>query len=77
MTVTWPVITKLTSERQLFAKNSYTKFHENLTDHLVTDTRSLTDGQVGGHDLFLLHKEHLKLLCHTENSLTVQDYEEW
>jgi len=39
MTVTWPIITKLTFEQQLFAKNSYTKFHENLTDHLVTDTR--------------------------------------
>ena len=61
----------------IFAKNSYTKFHENLTDYLVTDTRSLIDGQVGGHGLFLLHKEHLKLLYHTENSLTVQEYEEW
>lgn len=24
-------------------KNSYTAFHENLTDHLVPDTRSQTD----------------------------------
>jgi len=37
MTVTRPIITKLTFELQLFAKNSYTKFPENLTDHLVTD----------------------------------------
>jgi hypothetical protein len=77
MTITQPIITKLTFEQQLFAKNSYTKFHENLTDHLVTDTRSLIDGQVDAHGLFLLHKEHLKLLYHTENSLTVQEYEEW
>jgi len=68
---------KLTLEQQLFAKSSYTRFHENLTDHLVTDTRSPIDRQVGGHGLFLLHKEHLKLLYHTENSLTVQEYEEW
>ena len=77
MTVTWPIITKLTFEWQLFAKISYTKFHENLTGHLVTATRSLIDGQVGGLGLFLLHKEHLKFLYHTENSPTVQEYEEW
>jgi len=43
MTVTQIIIMKLTFEQQLFAKSSYTKFHENLTDHLVTDTRSLID----------------------------------
>jgi hypothetical protein len=62
MTVTWTIITKFTFEQQPFAKNSYTIFHENLTDHLVTETRSLIDVKVGGHGLFLLHKEHLKLL---------------
>jgi hypothetical protein len=83
MTVTWLIITKLTFERQFFAKNSYTKFHENLTDHLIADARSLTDGQVGGHGLqirrtlILLHKEHLKLLYCIENFPTVQEYEEW
>jgi hypothetical protein len=77
ITISWPIITKLTFEQQLFAKNSYTKFHENLTDHLVTDTMSLIDGQVGGHGLCVFHKEHLKLLYCTENSPTLQEYEEW
>jgi hypothetical protein len=38
---------------------------------------SQIDGQVGGHGLFLLHKEHLKLLYYIEYSPTVQEYEEW
>jgi hypothetical protein len=31
---------------------------------------------VGGHGLFLLHKEHLEMLYHIENSPAVQEYEE-
>ena len=38
---------------QLFVNNSCTKFHENPTNGLVTDTRSQTDGQIWSpHEVF-------------------------
>jgi len=42
------IFTKLTLARQLFVKNSYTKFHENLTNGLLADTHHR---QRDGHDL--------------------------
>jgi hypothetical protein len=59
-----PLITKLTLDHQLFVKNSYADFQDNLTDGLVAATRPLTNEQAGDcglHircSLFLLHKEH-------------------
>lgn len=35
------------SRNSLFAKNTYTEFHENSRDGLVTDTRFLIDGETG------------------------------
>jgi len=41
-----PIFTNFTRAWQLFVKNSYTKFHENLTGCLVADTMSWLDGQM-------------------------------
>jgi len=41
-----PIFTNLTRACQLFGKNSYTKFHENLLGSLVADTMSWLDGQL-------------------------------
>jgi hypothetical protein len=44
-TVTEPIVTKLTVRRQISVKHSHTKFHKNLANSLVTDTRSHTEGR--------------------------------
>jgi len=36
---------KLTTAPEVFVKNSYIRFYENLTNAFVTDTTSRTDGQ--------------------------------
>jgi hypothetical protein len=55
---------KLMLDEQLFVKNNYTEFHENLTDSLVTDTRLWKHrGTSSPHKVFffvLFCKEHLK-----------------
>jgi len=44
MTVNDPILIQLTLAWRLFLKNLYTKFHENPTNILVTDTRSPIGG---------------------------------
>jgi len=43
MPFTMLIFTKLTPARQLFVKNCYTIFHENMTNGLVSDTRSQSE----------------------------------
>jgi hypothetical protein len=63
MTVTAPIFVKFKLGRQLFVKKSYTEFHENPTNHLVTGTTSDTNTRTDGHGIHirrgLLLKERL------------------
>jgi hypothetical protein len=43
MTVTEPIFMKLTHARHFFLMHYYIKFHENLTNSFVADTRSQTN----------------------------------
>jgi hypothetical protein len=43
ITVTALISTELTPVRQLFVKNSFTKFLENLTNGLAADNRQVAD----------------------------------
>jgi len=47
MVFTALIFTELILDKQLFVKNSYTKFHENLTNGLPANTHH---GQRDGHD---------------------------
>ena len=53
MSVTDSVFTELTLTRQLFIKNLFIEFCENLRSGLVDDT-SVSEGQMDGHGL--IHK---------------------
>jgi hypothetical protein len=45
MIVAEPIYTKLTLAQQRFVKNSYAESYKILTNSLVADTRSQTDGR--------------------------------
>jgi hypothetical protein len=65
---TVPVCTKIIPDSHLFVKNVYTKFHENPTNNLVTDTNhGRMDRQMRSphKHLFTFHKEGLKSYLRT------------
>jgi hypothetical protein len=45
MTATEPILTKITLAQQRFLNNTYTVFHENLTNSFIADNTSQTDGR--------------------------------
>jgi len=45
------IVAKLTLDRYLSVKNTYTKFHEKPTKSLFADTRYLTDVRMDGSGL--------------------------